>query len=242
MIFTDEMIEHASDRAYAHVPRAGGLVSPFRPGQVNPASYDVTLHPVLRVPVPGSSTREPLDLAGVTEEYLEEWVVEDHGRYLMEPGEFILASTIEYLRIPDTIAARVEGKSSLARVGLIVHATGGFIDPGFEGQVTLEMVNLLHRPLMIYPGMPIAQIAFQGVAGAVKRPYGLTGRYQGQTGPTLSRYACGPVSAPVYSCSCWRGTYEDLRRETDESSWCEPCGRNRMVCPDDHCLECGAST
>lgn len=178
-------------------------VDPWRVDQINPASYDVTLAPELMVPEfsPMLSRRNQavqarwLDLADVAKQppYLHEVTMrnEHDGTlhpYLIEPGEFLLASTVERITLGGQTAARIEGKSSLARVGLAVHVTGGFIDPGFSGQITLEIVNMLHRPLMLHAGMRIAQVAFLPVMGEVVKPYSRTGRYNNQTGPTLSRF------------------------------------------------------
>lgn len=187
MTYTDEMLA----TAYG----SGAFwVEPWSDDQVNPASYDLRLGKELRVrpsygeALDGEWSAVPLDLALLNEhgEYLEPRRME-HA-YVMEPGEFLLASTEETVYLDPTLVGRVEGKSSLARVGLAVHVTGGFIDPGFRGQITLEMANLLHRPLVLRPGMRIAQIAISNVFGRVAKPYAKTGHYQGQAGPTLSRY------------------------------------------------------
>lgn len=164
-------------------------VEPWSDDQVNPASYDLRLGKQLRVrPKEGEWSAVPLDIASVSDHpnYLEPMGM--HELYVMKPGEFLLASTEETVYLDPTLVGRVEGKSSLARVGLAVHVTGGFIDPGFRGQITLEMANLLHRPLVLRPGMRIAQIAISNVFGRVAKPYAKTGHYQGQAGPTLSRY------------------------------------------------------
>jgi dCTP deaminase len=175
-------------------------IDPFNVGQLNPASYDLRLGPELLVAewTPSNSRwtagirTAPLDLRAVSgqADYLLPIEPLEQQPYLLEPGEFVLASTAETVRLSRRVAGRVEGKSSLARVGLAVHVTGGFIDPGFQGQITLEIANLLHRPLTLYAGMRIAQIAFTPVAGRVRSAYGSgsTGHYQHQTGPTLSRY------------------------------------------------------
>jgi dCTP deaminase len=227
---------------------AGSIkITPFDKDQINPASYDLTLHPILRVNFQIADKWKigvPLDLSNVEEEYLQERSLDQLESYTMYPGEFLLASTMEFVELDTQTVGRVEGKSSLARVGLAVHVTGGFIDPGFRGHITLEMVNLFHRPLVIHPGMRIAQIAFMTMEGEVNRSYAETGRYQGQTGPTLSRYRTESYSGMTYTCpSCWwKGTYDDWERDTGEERWCESDARYKKVCPDDHCLECGRST
>ncbi len=120
-----------------------------------------------------------------------EWTqVTRSANFVMVPGDFVLATTMETVCIPRTHAARVEGRSSLGRLGLIIHATAGFIDPGFRGQITLEMMNLSPRPIQLELGMRICQISFDKLINAAKRPYGhpgLRSRYQGQVGVTPSR-------------------------------------------------------
>lgn len=157
-------------------------VHPFNVDNLNPASYDVTLHQDIRTIAASPTPIDLADLDGYSEPVnMGPW-------YNLQPHQFILACTIETFRLSDSIVGRVEGKSSLARVGLAVHVTGGFIDPGFQGQITLEIVNLCPRPIRIYPGMRIAQIAFTPTDGIPARTYGSTGHYNGQTGPTESRY------------------------------------------------------
>lgn len=176
-------------------------IKPFTVQQLNPASYDLRLGPELLVAEwspswsrPKAIPVHPLDLRAVSgqPDYLRSLVLDEQQPYLLEPGEFLLACTAETVTLSRAMAGRVEGKSSLARVGLAVHVTGGFIDPGFSGQITLEIANLLHRPLTLYAGMRIAQIAFTPVLGRVRAPYGVTGHYQNQVGPTLSRYKLDP--------------------------------------------------
>ena len=171
-----------------------GLISPFDPQKVQPASYDLALHPELQVPqCPGFlldlRSMEPAGLM-----YCHE--MSSTGFYLA-PGASVLGSTIERVRCPVDCVARVEGKSSLGRIFLAVHVTAGFVDPGFDGQITLEIVN--HGPwgLALWPGMAIAQINFARTAGPCAMPYGSEGlgsHYQGQTGPTP---AAGNRSASV---------------------------------------------
>lgn len=116
----------------------------------------------------------------------------------IEPGEFVLAETREWVSIPDELVARIEGKSSLARLGLLVHVTAGFVDPGFEGTLTLEIANVNRMPVFLRAGMPIAQLAFMCLTSPAERPYGSPGlgsKYQGQQGPTPSRYHLNFVEA-----------------------------------------------
>lgn len=110
--------------------------------------------------------------------------------YMLHPGEFVLASTYETVALPDDIAARLEGKSSLGRLGLLTHSTAGFIDPGFEGHITLELSNMATLPIALWPGMKIGQLCFFRLSSAAQSPYGSAGnlnRYKGQRGPTASR-------------------------------------------------------
>lgn len=114
----------------------------------------------------------------------------DADRFLLRRGDFLLATTLEYIELPTDLVARVEGKSSLGRRGLMVHVTAGFIDPGFKGNITLEMYNLSPAPVLLTLGMKICQLSFSAIEGRVLRPYGhpeLGSKYQGQQGVTLSR-------------------------------------------------------
>jgi dCTP deaminase len=109
---------------------------------------------------------------------------------VLHPGEFVLASTYELVTLPDDVAARLEGKSSLGRLGLLTHSTAGFIDPGFSGHVTLELSNVATLPIMLWPGMKIGQLCFFRLSSPAEHPYGsdlMGSRYQGQRGPTASR-------------------------------------------------------
>ncbi|HET9956527.1 MAG TPA: dCTP deaminase [Polyangiaceae bacterium] len=109
--------------------------------------------------------------------------------FLLDPGDFVLGATLETIRVPDDLVARVEGRSSLGRLAIVVHATAGFIDPGFEGQVTLELSNLGRCPVKLYPGMRVSQIVFHELTSPAERPYGQSrgSKYQGQRGPVASR-------------------------------------------------------
>jgi dCTP deaminase len=110
--------------------------------------------------------------------------------FMLHPGEFVLGSTLEVIGLADDIVARLEGKSSLGRIGLLIHSTAGFIDPGFRGQVTLELSNVANLPIAIYPGMKIGQVSFYQLSTPAENPYGSPGagsKYQGQSGPTPSR-------------------------------------------------------
>lgn len=166
------------------------LISPFNRKQVQPASYDLTLDRYFRRFVPaGPGNRRAVDPRDPTDySVLDE--VDD--RYLLEPHAFVLASTVERVTIPDDLVGRVEGRSSLGRLGLFVHVTAGFIDPGFQGHITLELFCAHPNGLWLYPGMPIGQIAFEKMSGPCSEPYGASGRsskYQGQgRGPAASQF------------------------------------------------------
>jgi dCTP deaminase len=127
------------------------------------------------------------DLTGLTE--LVE--VPDGEAFMLHPGEFALGSTLERVAVPNDLVARVEGKSSLGRLGLVIHSTAGFIDAGFDGHVTLELANLANLPITLYPNMKIGQISFIKMTSPAENPYGSGAKgskYQGQRGPTPSRY------------------------------------------------------
>jgi dCTP deaminase len=120
----------------------------------------------------------------------DEVTIDDDEPFMLHPGEFVLGSTLERLTLPNDVVARIEGKSSLGRLGLMIHSTAGFIDPGWSGNLTLELTNVSRLPITLYSGMRIGQISFQELTTEVDRPYGskeLSSRYQGQESPTASR-------------------------------------------------------
>ncbi len=161
-------------------------VSPFDPERVQPASVDLLLdHYVRTLAGPRWAV---IDVADVRPRHTKLHEIGEDG-WLLAPGDFILASTLERVILPEDLAARVEGKSSLGRLGLTVHVTAGFIDPGFCGQITLEIANLSGRPIRLHRLMPIAQLCLIPMSAAPERPYGSAGNhYQDQYGPTESRY------------------------------------------------------
>lgn len=171
-------------------------IEPFAEDRLQPVSYDLTLSREIRIPQydvqtidPGMKTREDVRYYGrvpANRPYTTLAEIHDHGGRL-EPQGFILACTNEYVKLSPQMSARVEGKSSLGRLGVAVHITAGFIDPGFEGQITLEIANLAPWTVVLYPDMPIAQIVFEPVS-TPERDYSKTGHYCGQRGPTESRY------------------------------------------------------
>ena len=136
--------------------------------------------------------RQLLDAAEISEAELTELVeVEEDHPFVLHPGEFVLGSTLERVRLPDDLVARLEGKSSLGRLGLLIHSTAGYVDPGWKGTLTLELSNVANLPIALYAGMRIGQISFFRMSSAVERPYGspeLGSKYQGQAEPTASAF------------------------------------------------------
>lgn len=161
-------------------------ISPFDPARVQPASVDLLLDQYVRT-LAGPDWAE-IDVADVRPRHTKLDEIGEDG-WLLDPGGFLLACTVERVTLPPDLAARVEGKSSLGRLGLTVHVTAGFIDPGFSGQITLEIANLSGKPIRLRRLMPIAQLCLIPMQAAPERSYGQAGnRYQGQCGPTESRY------------------------------------------------------
>jgi dCTP deaminase len=159
-------------------------LDPYNPDRLQPTSVDLTLDAFIRTPT--HYVADEIDVAAVPEGHTKLVEIPDEG-YVLAPGHFILASTCERVRLPPFLAARVEGKSSVGRLGLAIHITAGFIDPGFDGNVTLEMYNFAPWPIRLRVGMPIGQICFM-VCTPPRNDYSVTGHYQGQRGPTESRY------------------------------------------------------
>jgi dCTP deaminase len=169
-------------------------VDPWDPKMVQPASIDLRLGDSFRVFHNHRATA--IDLRDPPSNLTEEVVMPEGDAFVIHPGEFCLGRTLEWVQIPNDIVARIEGKSSLGRLGLIVHATAGFCDPGFEGTLTLELNNLTRVPIRLYPGLPIAQLSFMTLDRPAARPYGSPGlgsHYQGQRAATESRYEGGPA-------------------------------------------------
>ncbi len=140
-----------------------------------------------------------IDLRQPPENLTEEVVVPEGESFVIHPGEFCLGRTLEWVELPDDIVARIEGKSSLGRLGLIVHATAGFCDPGWKGTLTLELNNLTRVPIKLYPGLQIAQLSFMMLDRPALRPYGspeLGSHYQGQRAATESRYRADAATRP----------------------------------------------
>jgi len=178
-----------SDKSIKEELAAGRLViEPLDPNDVQPASVDLHLDRVFRI---FRVTRRPfVDVRQPMEDLTELVTIEDEEPFIIQPGSFVLASTLESITLPDDIVARVDGRSSLGRLGLLVHATAGYVDPGWMGRLTLELSNQSQMPIALYYGMNVSQISFLRMSTPVERPYGsesLASKYQGQTGPTPSR-------------------------------------------------------
>lgn len=159
--------------------------------QIQPASVDLRLAQTFVVyRLPHVPCIDPRD-ASTIEGYTETIEVAPGAAFVLQPGEFALGSTLERVRIPPDLVARVEGRSSIGRMAVVVHATAGFIDPGFEGQITLELSNLGRCAVKLYPGMRISQVVFHTMTSPAARPYGVErgSKYQGQGGPVPSRIA-----------------------------------------------------
>ena len=172
----------------AEIERGRVALEPYEPEMIQPSSVDVRIDRYFRV---FENHRYPhIDPAQEQAELTR--LVEPHGNepFILHPGEFVLASTYEVITLPDDVAARLEGKSSLGRLGLLTHSTAGFIDAGFSGHVTLELSNVATLPIMLWPGMKIGQLCFFRLSSPAEAPYGAGAsgsRYQGQRGPTPSR-------------------------------------------------------
>jgi dCTP deaminase len=164
-------------------------VAPFEEAYVQPSSIDVRLDSMFRVF--RNHTAGVIDVKLDMRELTELVEIPAEGVFMLHPGEFVLGSTFERVTVPDDLVARIEGKSSLGRLGLLIHSTAGFIDAGFDGHVTLELANVASLPITLYPGMKIGQISFMTMTTPAEHPYGSGAKgskYQGQRGPTPSRY------------------------------------------------------
>jgi dCTP deaminase len=163
-------------------------LDPFDEAMLQPASIDVRLDSQFLVFE--NHRHDCIDPAVEQSDLTRLVEVRGDEPFILHPGEFVLASTLERVRLPRDLAARLEGKSSLGRLGLVTHSTAGFIDPGFEGHVTLELSNLATLPIKLWPGMKVGQLALFQMSGPALFPYGSVergSRYQGQRGPTASR-------------------------------------------------------
>ncbi len=163
-------------------------VEPFDEAMIQPSSVDVRLDKFFRVFE--NHKYSVIDPSIEQAELTREVISEGDEPFILHPGEFVLASTYEVITLPDDIAGRLEGKSSLGRLGLLTHSTAGFIDPGFSGHITLELSNVANLPVKLFPGMKIGQLCLIKLSSPAEHPYGSEkygSRYQGQRGPTASR-------------------------------------------------------
>jgi dCTP deaminase len=179
-----------SDRTIKAEIAAGRIgIEPFDEGMVQPSSVDVRCDSKFRV---FHNARHPyIDVRKPMEDLTELVEIEGDEPFILHPGEFVLGQTQERITVPDDLVARLEGKSSLGRLGLLIHSTAGFVDSGFAGNLTLELSNVANLPITIYHGMPIGQLSFMRMDAPVERPYGSRGahsKYQGQSEPTPSRF------------------------------------------------------
>lgn len=178
-----------SDRDLVAELKGGQLeLDPFEPALIQPSSIDVRLDRWFRVF--NNHLYTHIDPSVRQDELTSLIEVADGQPFVLHPGEFVLASTLEVITLGDQLAGRLEGKSSLGRLGLLTHSTAGFIDPGFSGHVTLELSNVANLPITLWPGMKIGQLCILRLSSPAEHPYGATvygSRYQGQRGPTPSR-------------------------------------------------------
>ena len=164
------------------------VLEPYDVNMIQPSSVDVRLDRLFRTFE--NHKYAHIDPAENQPELTREVAVEGHDPFILHPGEFVLGSTYEVISLPDDIAGRLEGKSSLGRLGLLTHSTAGFIDPGFSGHVTLELSNVATLPIKLWPGMKIGQLCLFRLESPAEHPYGSAvygSRYQGQRGPTPSK-------------------------------------------------------
>src|SRR5574340_994573 len=179
-----------SDRDIRGALQAGRIrIDPYDPACLQPSSVDLHLDRGFRV---FRNTRYPyIDVRQPQPDLTELLSVDDDEPFILHPGEFVLGQTLEWVELPDDLVARLEGKSSLGRLGLLIHSTAGYVDPGWKGNLTLELSNVANLPIALYFGMKIGQISFFRLTSPVERPYGskeLGSKYQGQSTPTASAF------------------------------------------------------
>lgn len=179
-----------SDRDIAAAIGAGRIgIRPYEESDLQPSSVDLHLDRRFRV---FRNSRYPfIDVRAPQPDLTELLSVADDEAFVLHPGEFVLGQTLEWVELPDDLVARLEGKSSLGRLGLLIHSTAGYVDPGWKGNLTLELSNVANLPIALYFGMKIGQISFVTMSSPVTRPYGSAGlgsKYQGQSEPTASAF------------------------------------------------------
>jgi dCTP deaminase len=179
-----------SDRDIRAAIAAGRIkIEPFEEADVQPSSVDLHLDSAFRV---FRNNRYPfIDVRSPQSDLTELLSVAEDEPFVLHQGEFVLGQTLEWVELPDDLVAHLEGKSSLGRLGLLIHSTAGYVDPGWQGKLTLELSNVANLPIALYTGMKIGQISFFRMSSPVDRPYGSRGlgsKYQGQAEPTASAY------------------------------------------------------
>jgi dCTP deaminase len=179
-----------SDRDIRAAIEAGEVViKPYDPQDLQPSSVD--LHLDRRFRVFRNNRYAYIDVRSPQPDLTEMLSVADDEPFILHPGEFVLGQVLEWVELPDNLVSRLEGKSSLGRLGLLIHSTAGYVDPGWKGNLTLELSNVANLPIALYYGMKIGQISFFRMSSAVERPYGspdLGSKYQGQSEPTASAF------------------------------------------------------
>ncbi|HXA30629.1 MAG TPA: dCTP deaminase [Acidimicrobiales bacterium] len=180
-----------SDRSIREALDAGRIViEPRDDSSIQPSSVDLHVDRYFRLF--RNHTSRVIDVREDQEDLTELVDIGEDLPLILHPGEFVLGSTLEKVTLPNDLVARLEGKSSLGRLGLLIHSTAGFVDAGWDGHLTLELSNVANLPITVYPGMKIGQISFLQMTTPADKPYGSAGlksKYQGQRGPTPSRYA-----------------------------------------------------
>ena len=162
------------------------VIEPFEPEMIQPSSVDLHVGDQFRI---FANSRYPyIDVRQRMDDLTELVKATEDEPFILHPGEFVLGSTHEKVTLPDDIVGRIEGKSSLGRLGLLIHSTAGFVDAGWSGYLTLELSNVANLPITIYPGMRIGQLCLFRMSSPAERPYGERGKYQEQSGPTPSRF------------------------------------------------------
>jgi dCTP deaminase len=179
-----------SDRDIRAAMQAGRIrIDPYDPACLQPSSVDLHLDAEFRV---FRNNRYPyIDVRAPQPDLTELVTVAQDEPFILHPNEFVLGQTLEWIELPDDLVARLEGRSSLGRLGLLIHSTAGYVDPGWKGNLTLELSNVANLPIALYLGMSIGQISFYKMSSPVERPYGsreLGSKYQGQSSPTESRF------------------------------------------------------
>lgn len=179
-----------SDRTIREELAAGRIViDPLEESCIQPSSIDLRLDPRFLVFL--NHTRSLIDVKQDLSDLTEMVEVPTDERFILHPGEFVLGATFERIAVPEDLVARLEGKSSLGRLGLLIHSTAGYVDAGFDGQITLELSNVANLPITLYPRMKIGQVSFLRMTTPAEVPYGtgtLGSKYKGQAGPTPSQY------------------------------------------------------